>query len=137
MLFKNELQSIISGTGHVTKGIAIQAIANHIRKSKAASAAIEKKEFIKEQEAAVVLAYAQLHSFLFPGLSNERYLAEGAEQKVYLEEDGRHVIKLNDSVFYATWKDYFNSLLVHNFFFPATCYDLIGFYTKMKSFTQL
>ncbi len=35
--------------------------------------------------------------------------------------------KLNDSIFYETWTDYFNSLLLHNFFFPATSYELIGF----------
>lgn len=51
MLLKDELKTIISGTGFVTKGTAIQAVANYLRKSKAASAATEKKEPVKEQEA--------------------------------------------------------------------------------------
>lgn len=30
-------------------------------------------------------------------------------------------------MFYELWFDYFNSLLIHNYFFPATAYDFIGF----------
>jgi Serine/Threonine/Tyrosine Kinase found in polyvalent proteins len=132
MLLKDELQSIISGTGEATKGTAIQTIANYVRKSKTASTNSEKKEFIKEQEAAAILDYAQSHNFFFTGLNKERYLAEGAEQKVYLDEDGRYVTKLNDSIFYATWEDYFHSLLLHNYFFPTTNYELIGFYYEAE-----
>lgn len=47
--------------------------------------------------------------------------------KVYLNADGLSVTKLNDGVFYETWTDYFYSLLLHNFFFPATSYELIAF----------
>lgn len=127
MLLKDELKSIISGTGFVTKGTAIQAVANYLRKSKAASTATKEKESVKEQEAAVILAYARLHDFFFSNVNKDRYLAEGAEQKVYLEADGSHVIKLNDGIFYLSWQDYFTSLLLHNYFFPATSYELIGF----------
>lgn len=132
MLLKNELQSIISGAGHVTKGSAIQAIAGYLRKSKATGAGAEKKEFLKEQEAAAILAYARLHHFFFTELDTSRYMAEGAEQKVYLDIDGKHVTKLNDSIFYAKWEDYFNSLLLHNYFFPATAYELVGFYHEKE-----
>jgi hypothetical protein len=64
-LLKDELKIIISGTGFVTKGTAIQAVANHIRKSKATGSAIEKKEPVKEQEAVAILKYARLHNFFF------------------------------------------------------------------------
>ena len=127
MLFKNELQSIISGTGAVTKGAAIQAVASYLRESKAAGAIAEEKEHIKEQEAAAILTYCRQYNFFYPAINEDRYLAEGAEQKVYLEEDGRYVIKLNGSIFYLTWQDYLNSLLLHNYFFPATSYELGGF----------
>jgi hypothetical protein len=130
MPLKNELQTIISGIGHVTKGNAIQAAADYLRKSKAASANPEEKEHIKEQEVKALLNYAQEHNFFFTNLNKERYLAEGAEQKVYLDEDGLHVTKLNDTIFYASWIDYFNSLVLHNYFFPATNYELIGFYIE-------
>lgn len=29
--------------------------------------------------------------------------------------------------FYESWSDYFNSLLIHNYFFPSTEYELLGF----------
>lgn len=127
MLLKDELKTLISGTGFVTKGTAIQAVANHLRKSKATGAVTEKEKPFKEQEATAILDYARLHDFFFTNIHKERFLAEGAEQKVYLEPDGQYVIKLNDSVFYACWEDYFNSLLMHNYFFPSTSYELTGF----------
>jgi hypothetical protein len=40
-------------------------------------------------------------------------------------------LKLNDSIYYSSWKDYFYNLLLHNYFFPDTAYELIGF-TKDK-----
>jgi hypothetical protein len=54
----------------------------------------------------------------FSGVDEKRFVARGAEQRVYLDEDVRYVVKLNDSKFYAYWLDYFYSLLIHNFLFP-------------------
>jgi hypothetical protein len=127
MPFKYELQNIISGTGRTTKGNTIQTIAHHLRKSKGTSADAQKEELIKEQETAALLDYANKNNFFYTSIDHSRYLAEGAEQKVYLDRDDVHVVKTNDGIFYLTWKDYFNSLLLHNYFFPATAYELIGF----------
>ena len=41
--------------------------------------------------------------------------------------DNEHIIKLNDTIFYEFWKDYFNSLIIHNYFFASTAYELLGF----------
>jgi len=41
--------------------------------------------------------------------------------------DETSVIKTNGSIFYEYWLDYFNSLLIHNYYFPATAYTFIGF----------
>jgi len=41
--------------------------------------------------------------------------------------DETYVIKTNASIFYEYWLDYFNSLLIHNYYFPATAYSFIGF----------
>lgn len=38
------------------------------------------------------------------------------------------VLKLNDSIYYASWLDYLNNLLLNNYFFPDTAYQLLGFY---------
>jgi hypothetical protein len=53
-------------------------------------------------------------------------VSEGAEQRVYLK-DTRHVIKLNDAIYYSCWLDYFQNLLLHNYFFPDTAYGILGF----------
>jgi hypothetical protein len=37
------------------------------------------------------------------------------------------VLKLNDAIYYSSWKDYFYNLLLHNFFFEDTAYNLLGF----------
>jgi hypothetical protein len=55
------------------------------------------------------------------------YISEGAEQKVYLKDTVR-VTKLNDAIFYASWLDYFHSLLLHNYFFADTAYQLKGLF---------
>jgi Serine/Threonine/Tyrosine Kinase found in polyvalent proteins len=55
------------------------------------------------------------------------YIGEGAEQRVFLNDDGKSVTKQNDTIFYETWEDYLISLLIHNFLFPATAYQLLGF----------
>ena len=55
------------------------------------------------------------------------YVSEGAEQKVYLK-DSKSVIKLNDAIYYLSWGDYFVNLLLNNYFFPDTAYNLSGFF---------
>lgn len=130
MFLKNELQSIISGVGQAAKTKAIQTITGYLGNSKITSGDAEETKSLKEQEAEVILSYARKQSILFHSIPEDRYLAEGAEQKVYLEDDGLHVLKFNDGIFYTTWSDYFKSLLLHNYFFPTTSYELIGFYAE-------
>lgn len=55
------------------------------------------------------------------------YLSEGAEQRVFIQDE-KTVCKLNDSIYYATWADYFDNLLLNNYFFSDTAYSLKGFY---------
>lgn len=55
-----------------------------------------------------------------------RYISEGAEQRVYLK-NSKFVLKLNDSIYYLSWLDYFHNLLLHNYFFLDTAYELLGF----------
>ena len=43
-------------------------------------------------------------------------------------KDGKNVIKLNDAIYYNSWIDYLNNLLLNNYFFPDTAYHLLGFY---------
>jgi hypothetical protein len=59
--------------------------------------------------------------------TDQSFLKRGGEARVYLYKDGRHVIKLNDAIYYATWLEFLNSILLHNLIFPNTGYELIGF----------
>jgi hypothetical protein len=36
-------------------------------------------------------------------------------------------LKLNDAIYYGSWREYLFSLLFHNYFFADTAYELIGF----------
>ncbi len=128
MALKDELQRIISGVGKNTKGDIIQAGANYLRKSKEASSDASTIEFTKDQETEQLINWINKELLWYNAIDENLFLAEGAEQKVYLERDGRHVIKLNSCIFYNYWEDYFHSLLIHNFFFQQTAYSLIGFY---------
>ena len=37
---------------------------------------------------------------------------------------------MNDSIYYSSWLDYINNLLLHNYFFSDTAYELLGFTTE-------
>jgi hypothetical protein len=36
-------------------------------------------------------------------------------------------MKINEAVYYATWLEYLNSILLHNLFFEDSAYSLVGF----------
>lgn len=56
-----------------------------------------------------------------------QYLARGGESKVYFEAATKSVIKINDGIYYATWLEFFNSIVIHNLLFPNTAYSFLGF----------
>src|SRR5690606_13663415 len=101
-MLKNELQGIISGTRSVTHGTAIQSITDFIKKSKGAGIDAEKDISVKGKDATAILTYADTHYFFVTDPHSSSYLAEGAEPKVYLTDDGLHVTKLNTSIFYES-----------------------------------
>jgi hypothetical protein len=117
---KNELQDIISGKSEVRYGTIIQTIADYLEKSTAASTEIKGTKQFKKQEKENLERFITAHSF-WREIDSAPYVSEGAEQKVYLK-DYAHVLKLNDAIYYETWRDYFISLLLHNYFFPDTAY---------------
>jgi hypothetical protein len=131
----NELKNIISGTLSVTGGGAIQTALNYLRASKKTGRTIEKSEFFdKKIEVEFLSQFAKNTNTFFTNLSGFEYLSEGAEQKVYWYNDGKNVIKTNDTIFYETWEDYLVSLLIHNYLFPKTAYELIGFLDESNCF---
>ena len=109
---KNDLQDIISGKSEVRFGTIIQTIANYLEKSTAASSEIKGTKQFKKQEKENLERFITAHNF-WREIDFTLYVSEGAEQKVYLK-DSAHVLKLNDAIYYETWRDYFISLLLHN-----------------------
>ena len=122
---KNDLQNLFSGKGKVRFGATIQAITNYLAKGSSTSEEIKDSKLVKKQEAEKIEVFISEND-LWKKVDFDKYVSEGAEQKVYLL-DSIHVLKLNDSIYYPRWRDYFRNLLMHNYFFPDTAYDLIGF----------
>ena len=127
MNLKYELQRIISGVGKDSAGDLIKAAAHNLREGKETGRYSQEIEYSKNQEATQLVDWIEKSDLWFNDVDESRFIARGAEQRVYLDKDARYVIKLNDSIFYAFWLDYFHSLLIHNFLFPQTAYQLIGF----------
>lgn len=123
---KDELLNIISGKSEVRNGAAIQAITGYLRRSSGASEVAKNEKHFKKEETKILKKYIDKNNFWAAGIETSNYVSEGAEQKVYLK-DGEFVLKLNDSIFYNSWEDYLNNLLLHNFYFEDTAYELIGF----------
>jgi len=90
----------------------------------------ESKSVIKEEQAKLLEKYIT-QSDLWIAVADvpgeDRFLTRGGEARVYLDKDGKNVIKINDAIYYATWLEFFNSILLHNLIFPNTAYSLEGF----------
>jgi hypothetical protein len=91
----------------------------------------EGNSIIKKEQARILIEYSTENNLWFEVLP-ETYLTRGGEAKVYLE--GKNVLKINDAIYYATWLEYLNSLLIHNLVFPNTSYNLLGFIKKQILF---
>lgn len=125
-LLKDEIYNVLSGKSEVSLGTTIQSITSYLNNGQKASPTPENEKHLKKQEAAKLEIYISENSLWIQDIDFSQYVSEGAEQKVYLK-DSEHVLKLNDSIYYSSWKDYFYNLLLHNYFFPDTAYELIGF----------
>ena len=119
---KDGIDNIISGKSEVSNGKSIHSIANYLKRSTGASSSYSNPKFFKQHEEGILRNYGKLLSISDLGI----YFSEGTEHRVYLHDD-KTVIKLNSGYFYNSWADYFNSLLLNNYFFPDTAYDLLGF----------
>lgn len=123
---KYELHNVLSGKSEVRFGTIIQAIASYLKNGETTSRTIKDKKHLKSEETKRLENYISQNNLWVKNIDLSQYVSEGAEQKVYLK-DSENVLKLNDSIYYTSWKDYFYNLLLHNYFFPDTAYELIGF----------
>ena len=122
---KNEIRNIISGKSKVSNGSLIQTIAGYLSDGTQSSSETKNAEQIREEETQKLTIFASERNLWIYDIDFSQYISEGAEQRVFLK-DTNHVLKLNDAIYYRCWSDYFHNLLLHNFFFPDTAYELIG-----------
>lgn len=124
---KHELQNLINGTGQQSESALIHAakayLTNNSTTGNKAEDAIERRA---EEERALI-DYAQKNNLLIEKEDLGIFIAEGAEQKVFFLEGNSFLFKASDAIFYTSWTDYLNNLLLHNYFFPDTSYTLAGF----------
>ena len=125
----NEIQHIISGEISVRYGANILAAKNYLRDGEKASAMDKGNKHFKKEETARLREYVTQQNLWLKDIDLNKYISEGAEQKVYLKDE-QSVIKLNDAIYYLSWVDYFNNLLLNNYFFEDTAYKLLGFFEK-------
>ena len=122
---KNEIYNVLSGKSQIRFGTVIQTIASNLNDGEKTSTTIEVEKHFKKEETKRLEDYISKEKF-WVTIDLSQYVSEGAEQKVYLK-DTENVLKLNDAIYYNSWKDYFYNLLLHNYFFPDTAYELNGF----------
>jgi len=123
---------------NITKGIIIEGVSDNctaVRNLLCAGFAtsttvktdFEGKAVIKEKQASLLETYSNENNLWVTDLpAEDRYLTRGGEARVYLDADNRSVIKFNDAVYYATWLEFFNSILLHNLIFENTAYTFLG-----------
>lgn len=132
---RKKLENIVRGIVIKEQEDSCTAIRNHLCSSFSTSRTVkenfEGQSVIKEKQVAFLLQLATDNQLWVTTLPTEtQYLTRGGEAKIYLDSDNRNVVKLNDAVYYATWLEYFNSLVIHNLLFPGTAYTFIGFTTN-------
>ena len=129
---RTKLQDIVRGTCLQGTADRCSTVRSVLIKSFGASSTV-KKEFesrsiIKEKQVEFLKDYAKNNGWWLETLpQGSEYVTRGGEAKIYLAPDKLNVLKVNDAIYYATWAEYFDSLALHNIFFPNTAYSLIGF----------
>jgi hypothetical protein len=135
---RKKIKNIVSGTVIEGQQDTCTTIRNLLcqsfETSRTVKTGFESQVIIKEEQAQFLEKYSREQGLCLnevPG--SVQYLTRGGEAKVFLDKDNRTVIKMNDAVYYATWLEYFNSLILHNLFFENTTYTFLGFIKENNS----
>jgi hypothetical protein len=151
---KEEISTLLGGKRKAGEGTNLQTATCIVAASQRASEAAkraepitrkERSQFnqqIKPEEEKALLSWAKEANLWveekdFNASYAATYVDEGAEQKVYLMDDGRKVQKVNTGHFHGTWLDFFNRLILHQHIFPSTAYTLSGFTEEEGQFCAI
>jgi hypothetical protein len=129
---RKKLEIIIGGARIIGATDSCSAIRNYLcegfRTGPTIKSQFSSKSIDKEEQAIALGSYARKSGIWFDEIPKDwLFLAKGGESEVYLSPDNKSVYKANDAVYYATWLEFFQSLLIHNLLFPDTTYKCIGF----------
>ena len=129
---RGKLENIVAGVvleGSKDHCTAIRnSLCSRFATSYVVKANFESSLIIKKEQAQLIEAYCNEQSLWITDAPGEdTYLTRGGEARIYLANDLRHVIKLNDAIYYATWLEFLNSIIIHNLIFTNTAYRLLGF----------
>lgn len=129
---RQKLQNIVRGNDLEGQEDHCTAVRNLLSQSFGSNPTVkgefESRSIIKEAEAGILKILAEKRNIWMPCLpEGSTYLTRGGESQIFLAPDYLHVIKVNDAIYYATWTEFFNSLVIHNLLFPNTGYELLGF----------
>ncbi len=129
---KRKVQNITSGTLIEGSSDHCTTIRNILCRSYPTSTTVKKNfesnSVAKEEQATLIEEYCLQNNFWIQ--LPQTYLTRGGEARVYLDDNKKDVIKVNDGVYYATWLEFLNSIQLHNLFFENTAYDLQGFHKE-------
>ncbi len=123
----DEIQHIISRESQTGQGIVIKSITDYLARCQETSGMAKTDKHFKAKETKNLTDFVEAEKLWYSSINSNDFIAEGAEQKVYIKNEQR-VLKLNDSIYYLSWIDYFHNLQLHNYFFSDTFYTFLGFY---------
>lgn len=129
---QNELEVIIQGKSILGREDNLTATRNYLSKrfstNRKAERNFESKRIVKKAQKDCLIEFITSNSLWFKeGISDINFLTEGGEAKVHFSKEKNTVIKLNDGIYYSTWLDFLNSVIIHNLLFSDTAYILLGF----------
>ena len=90
----------------------------------------KKPGYLEKPDDAAMLAYAKENGLFiedYKSLFEDKWPLKGIESEVYIENDGKHVIKINNGIYNENWAEFIERIEAHNAYFPSTRYDFIGF----------
>jgi len=128
----NEISKIINGTGSFAETGLVADAKSYLRNSHPTKSNAENEKQIKRYEEEALKKFATINNLWITDLGTR--FEGGSEQDVFFINNNNYLLKANTGIFYDTWTDYLNNLILHNLFFPATKYELIGFNNSNNKF---